>query len=91
MKFCFLYVSLEFYGHAQFNTTTPQRALRIMHYSPTLRNMPVQAMGTRTLAEGVHREDLSRSAQPRHTCLALLTLPIILPTTEGWKVNLSGM
>ena len=29
----------EFHRHAQFNITTPQIVIRLMHYSPTLRHL----------------------------------------------------
>ena len=44
-------------------------------------------MCTRSLAEWVHRGDLWRSAQLRHTCAALIILLLISPTSEGWKAE----
>ena len=50
--FIFIFIFwVEFYRHAQFHITTPQRVIRSMHYGPTLRNVPA----TRTLAEGIHQ------------------------------------
>ena len=84
-------VSFFTYGcnfrHAQFHITTPQRVIGIMHYSHTLRHISAPAVCTRTLAEGAHREDLWRSAQPRNTVAALIILLHILPTSEGWKAE----
>ena len=31
------------YRHAQFHISTPQKVIRIMHYSPTLRHIPAPA------------------------------------------------
>ena len=61
---------LEFYRHAQFHITTPQRVIRIMHYSPTLRHIPAPAVCTRNLAEGVHpgRGYLTTHTTPTHLC-----------------------
>ena len=83
----FIYVWLEFHRHAQFHIRTLQRVIRIMHYSPTLRHISAPAVCTRTLDEGVHRGDLWRSAQPQHTCAALIILLLISPTSEGWKAE----
>ena len=66
---------------------TPQRVILIMRYSPTLRHIPAPAVCTRTLAEGIRRVDLWRSAQPRHTSAALIMLLLISPTSEGWKAE----
>ena len=40
----FFYVWLEFHRHAQFHITTPQRVIRILHYSPTLWHITAQAV-----------------------------------------------
>ena len=58
LVFCLLfllYMWLEFYKHAQFHITTPQRVYRVMHYSPTLRHIPESAVSTPNFAEEVHR------------------------------------
>ena len=58
-------------------TLQHRRVIRIMHYRPTLRHIPTLAVCTRTLAKGVHWEDLWWSTQPRHTCAALIILLLI--------------
>ena len=68
---------------------TAQRVIRNMQYSPILRHISAPAVCTQTLAEGVHLGDLWRSAQPRHTCAALIILLLISPTSEGWKAESS--
>ena len=86
----FLFFFLRMAGiseKAQFHIITPQRVIRIMHCSPTLRHIPAPAVCTRTLAEGFHREDLWRSAQPRHTCAALIILLLVLPTSKDGRLS----
>ena len=85
--FIVFYVWLGFHRYAQFHITTPQRVIHIMHYSHTLRHIPAPDVCFRTLAEGVHRGYLWRSAQPRHTCAALIILLLISPISEGWKAE----
>ena len=60
-----------FHKHAQFHIT-PQRVIRIMHFSLTLRHIPAPAVRTRTLAEGVHRGGSLAIRTTRHTCAALI-------------------
>ena len=67
--FFYKYMWLEFYRHAQFHiTTTPQRVIHIMHYSPTLRHIPAPAVCTRTLAEVVHQGSLVIRTTLTHLC-----------------------
>ena len=87
-------VLLEFYRHAQFHITTPQSresfALCIIALlCSTYQHRTRVHIYTRTLTEGVHRRNIWRSAQPKHTCAALLTVLLISPTwfhgrLEGW-------
>ena len=57
-----------------FTLQTPQRVIRIMHYSPTLRHITAPAVCTRTLAEGVHRW-ISDDPHNPDTLALLLILP----------------
>ena len=41
--FYYIYMWLEFYRHTKFCITARQRAILIIHYSPTLRHLPARS------------------------------------------------